>query len=171
VRTTLILLTLTLAACSSGPSAPQQADAAKIDRQLTELYRPLAALVEESRLSVQDFMKKEGRQQVLPSDRPPTDDELKRWIAKFEGDLMPRNERMCALIRSKRDLVDGPELPASWQALLEHQDGWRAAHEKWTKEGVAYPFHAPTPFPRSLERELKASIAALEARRDALKKG
>jgi len=170
VRTALILLPLSLAACAAGPSAQQQAEAARIERQLAELYRPLAALVEESRLSVQDFMKKEGRQQVLPSDRPPTDDELKRWIAKFEGDLMPRNERMCALIRSKRDLVDGPELPASWQALLEHQDGWRAAHEKWKKEGVAYPFHAPTPFPRSLERELKASIAALEARRDALKK-
>jgi hypothetical protein len=170
VRKTLFILTLTLAGCAAGPSAEQQAEIAKTDRQLAELYRPLAALVEESRLSVQDFLKKEGRQQVLPSDRPPTDDELKRWISKFESDLMPRNERMCALIRAKRDLVDGPSLPASWQALLEHQDGWRAAHEKWKKEGVAYPFHAPTPFPRSLERELKASIAALEARRDALMK-
>jgi len=167
VRTSLFILTLTLAGCASGPPAEN----ARVDRQLAELYRPLAALVEESRLSVQDFLKKEGRQQVLPSDRPPTDEELQRWISKFEGDLMPRNERMCALIRAKRDLVDGPELPASWQALLDHQDGWRAAHEKWKKEGLAYPFHAPTPFPRSLERELKASIATLEVRRDALKKG
>jgi hypothetical protein len=169
MRKTLVIMSLALSGCASGPT-PQQAELEKIDRQLTELYRPLVALVEESRLSVQDFMKKEGRQQVLPSDRPPTDDELRRWIAKFEGDLMPRNERMCALVRAKRDLVEGPALPASWQALLEHQDGWRAAHEKWKKDGVAYPFHAPTPFPRSLERELRASIAALEARRDALKK-
>ena len=169
MRKTLLLLTLTLAGCAAGPSAAQQAEAARIDRQLAELYRPLLTLVEESRLSVQDFMKQEGRKQVLPSDRPPTDDELRRWIAKFESDLMPRNERMCALIRAKRDLVDGPALPASWEALLEHQDGWRGAHEKWKKEGVAYPFHAPTPFPRSLERELKASIAALEARRNTLK--
>src|SRR6185295_1472448 len=130
--------------------------------------RPLSALVEESRLSVQDFLKKEGRTQVLPSDREPTEAELQRWIEKAEKDLMPRNDRMCALIRAHPDLVDGP-MPKSWTALLEHQDGWKEAHTKWRKEGVAYPFHAPTPFPRLLEKELKASIASLEARRDALK--
>jgi len=164
-----VLLAVFLAGCATAPAA-ESPELARVDRQLSELYRPLAALVEESRLSVQDFMKKEGRQQVLPSDREPTEDELRRWIEKFEKDLMPRNDRMCALIRAKKDLVDGP-LPASWQALLDHEDGWKSAHEKWKTEGVPYPFHAPTPFPRSLERELKASIAKLEERRASLRKG
>ena len=84
--------------------------------------------------------------------------------------MMPRNERMCALIRAKRDLVDGP-LPASWQALLDHWDGWKEDHEKWKKQGVPYSFTARTPFPRSLERELRASIAQMEERLAALKKG
>jgi hypothetical protein len=170
MRKTLITLLILAAGCASGPSAEEK-ELARVERQLSELYRPLAALVEESRLSVQEFLKKEGRTQILPSDREPTEAELKRWIEKAEKDLMPRNERMCALIRAKRELVDGPALPANWQALLDHQDGWRADHEKWRKEGVAYPFHAPTPFPRPLERELKASISKLEERRDALKKG
>ena len=168
---TLVLVALVLAGCASGPSPEEQARIARIERQLSELYRPLAALLEESRLSVQDFLKKEGRQQTLPSDRPPTDEELRRWLQKAEGDLMPRNERMCVLIRSKRDLVEGGTLPANWQALLDHWDGWKAQHEKWKKEGVEYPFHAPSPFPRLLEKEVRASISALEARRDALKKG
>jgi hypothetical protein len=168
VRKTLILLSLTVAGCASGPTPEQQAEIARIDRQLAELYRPLAAMLEESRVSVQDFLKKEGRQQTLPSDRPPTDDEIRRWLAKAEGDLMPRNDRMCALIRAKRDLVEGGELPKNWQALLDHWDGWKEQHEKWKKEGVPYPFHAPSPFPRLLEKEVKASIAALEARREAL---
>lgn len=159
MRSLSILGLLILPGCATGPG-----EAARIEAQLAELYRPLVALVEESRLSVQDFMKKEGRKEVLPSDRPPTDEELKRWIAKAEGDLMPRNDRMCALIRAKRPLVDGPALPASWQALLDHEDGWRADHDKWKKEGVAYPFHARTPFPRLLEKELRADIQRLEAR-------
>lgn len=155
--------------CASGPT-PERQELDRIERQLRELYLPLVALVEESRLSVQDFLKKEGRKEILPSDREVTEAELKRWIEKAEGDLMPRNDRMCALIRAHGDLVDGAALPASWQALLEHQDGWRADHQKWRKEGVPYPFHSRTPFPRSLERELKASIAKLEARRDELSK-
>jgi hypothetical protein len=171
VKTILFILGLTLAGCASGPAPEQQAEIARIERQLSELYRPLATLLEESRLSVQDFLKKEGRQQTLPSDRPPTEDELRRWLAKAEGDLMPRNDRMCTLIRAKRDLVQGGELPKNWQALLDHWDGWKAQHEKWKKEGVEYPFHAPSPFPRLLEKEVKASIAELESRRDALKKG
>lgn len=158
-----ILASLILAGCSSGP-----AEANRIDRQLSELYRPLLALVEESRQSYLDFKKKEGRQELLPTDRPLTDEELKRYIDQIEKEMMPRNEKMCAIIRSKRDLAEGPE-PASWQALLDHQDGWREDHEKWRKDGVAYPFHARTSFPRSLERELRASIADLEGRRDRAK--
>jgi hypothetical protein len=163
-----LLLALILTGCSSGPSPV--GEGVRIKMQLDELYRPLAALVEESRLSVQDFLKKEGRIQIMPTDRTLTDEELKRWIEKAEKDLLPRNDKMCALIRAKQELVEGGTLPKSWQALLEHQDGWREDHDKWRKEGVAYPFHARTSFPRTLEKELKASIASLEERRAALLK-
>ena len=162
-----LLLALILTGCAAGPSREEQT--ALIERQLSELYRPLAAMVEESRLSYVAFKKKEGRQESLPTDRTLTDEEMKRWIDHIEKEIFPRNEKMCTLIRSKRSLADGAE-PPSWQALLEHQDGWREDHEKWRKEGVAYPFHARTSFPRTLERELKASIAALEERRAALAK-
>src|SRR5262245_20962497 len=161
-----ILASLILAGCATGPTREEQI--VRIDRQLSELYRPLVALVEESRLARDAFLKKEGRQQPLPTDRTLTDEELRRYIDQIEKNIFPRNERMCALIRTKRDLAEGSE-PPSWQALLDHQDGWREDHEKWRKEGVAYPFHARSAFPRSLERELKASIAALEERRSALK--
>ena len=154
--------------CAGAPG-PEPGEAARIERQLGDLYQPLLALIVESRESRQDFLKKEGRNEALPSDREPTEAELKRWIEKMEGDLFPRNDRMCALIRGKRDLVDGATLPASWQALLDHQDTWRADHEKWRKEGVPYPFHSRTGFPRSLERELRADIQRLEGRRDALR--
>jgi hypothetical protein len=161
-----LLAGMILTGCSTGPTREEQI--ARIDRQLSELYRPLVALVEESRLARDAFLKKEGRQQPVPTDRTLTDEELRRYIDQIEKNIFPRNERMCALIRSKRDLAEGPE-PASWQALLDHQDGWRGDHEKWRKEGVAYPFYARSAFPRSLERELKASIAALEERKAALK--
>lgn len=159
MRRTLLASLIVIAGCATEPAA-----ASRTKRQLDELYRPLLALVEESRVSYLAFKKKEGREELLPTNRTLTDEELKRYVDQIEKDMMPRNEKMCALIRSKRDLVDGPDLPASWKALLEHHDGWREDHEKWRKEGVAYPFHARTGFPRTLEKELRASIAELEKR-------
>ena len=160
IRKAPILVGLILiAGCASGPTPEELA---RINRQLDELYRPLLALVEESRVSYLAFKKKEGREELLPTNRTLTDEELKRYLDQIEKDMMPRNEKMCALIKSKRDLVDGADLPASWKALIEHHEGWREDHEKWRKEGVAYPFHARTGFPRMLEKELREKIQELE---------
>src|SRR6185503_1959262 len=106
MRKIAVLTSLIIGGCASGPTPEERA---RIDRQLAELYRPLLALVEESRLARDAFLKKEGRQQPLPTDRTLTDEEMKRYIDQIEKNIFPRNEKMCALIRSKRDLVEGPE--------------------------------------------------------------
>jgi hypothetical protein len=138
---------------------------ARTERQLAELYRPLLALVKESRASVEDFLKNTlKREYIFPPDGKWPPEELKLWLAKAEGDLMPRNDRMCALVRGKRDLVDGTDLPPAWKVLLEHQDGWNAAHRRWKEQGVKYPWHAPSPFPKNLERALEMDIERLEKR-------
>jgi hypothetical protein len=147
--------------------SPENPELVRVERQLDELYRPLLALVRESHASVQDFMKsKLGRDWIFPLEN---EAEVKAWLEKAEGDLMPRNERMCALVRAKRDLLDSPDLPPNWKALLDHQDGWRAAHEKWKANHIAYSWHSPTTFPKRLEAELAAEVERLEKRRDQLK--
>lgn len=163
----IVSLILIGAGCAgSAPTGGDERD--RVERQLNELYRPLLALVQESHLSVQEFMKtKLGRDWIFPLENA---EEVKLWLVKAETDLMPRNERMCALIRSHESLVDGAELPPSWKALLEHQDGWRAVHEKWKNDHLPYSWHSPTPFPKRLESELESSIQKLEKRRDELKK-
>ncbi len=159
------------AGCAGAPTAEQE-EAPRIDRQLGELYRPLLALVLESRASIEKFMEtKLKREYIFPTDRDLEGAELKLWLEQAEGDTMPRNERMCALVRAKRDLVDGPELPTSFKQLLEHQDGWRAVHEKWKKDRVPYKsWKAPSPFPKQLQGELEETIQKLEKRRAALSK-
>ncbi|MBV8878628.1 MAG: hypothetical protein JO332_01570 [Planctomycetaceae bacterium] len=146
----------------AGPAATKDEPRVRVERQLQELYRPLLALVVESHDSVQDFMKTAlKRDWIFPLE---TDQEVKLWLDKAERDLMPRNERMCALVRSKRDLVDGPDLTPNLKALLEHQDGWRAVHEKWKRDHVPYNWHSPTSFPKRLQAELEDTVQKLEAR-------
>ena len=154
-------LVVALAACGAPAEAPSAASRTR--RQLDELYRPLLAMVQESRRSVEAYLAELGRDYIHPTEGELQGPEREAWLKKAEGDLMPRNERMCALIRSKRELIDG-RMPASWQALLDHQDGWKAAHEKWKKDGMPYGLRAPKSFPRRLENDLLDDIAKLEAR-------
>jgi len=154
---------MTALGCAGAPSAEEE----RIDRQLGELYRPRLALVLESRASVEKFMEtKLKREYIFPIDRDLQGEELKLWLEQAEGDTMPRNERMCALVRAKRDLVDGPDLPTSFKALLEHQDAWRAVHAKWTRDRVPYAnWKSPSPFPKGLQGDLEDAIEKLEKRR------
>jgi hypothetical protein len=157
---TAAVLAGVLASCAGGPD-PRE----RTRRQLDELYRPLLALVRESRASVEHFLEHVlKREYIFPTDGPMKDEELKLWLEKAEGDLMPRNDRMCALIRAKRDLAEGAELPPAWKTLLEHQDAWNAAHRKWRREGVKYNWRSPIPFPRNLERSLEMDVEKLERR-------
>ncbi len=157
------IIAAALAALLTGCAGGAVVDRARIERQLAELYRPLLALVVESRVSVEEFMKnKLGRDYITPPGGELTPGDAKLWLEAAEGDIMPRNERMCALVRAKRDLVEGPDLPPAWKALLEHQDGWAAAHRKWKEQGVKYNLKAPSPFPRNLERSLEMDIERLE---------
>lgn len=155
-------LALFAAGCSNVEEA-RHVERVRVERQLSELYKPLLVLVQESHASVQDFMKtKLNRDWIFPLEN---EAEVKLWLEKAEKDLMPRNERMCELLRTKRDLVDGPEFPPSFKALIDHQDGWRTLHEKWKKDQIPYSWHSPSSFPKRLEVELEASIEKLEKRR------
>jgi hypothetical protein len=167
-----IAMVLILAAGCSGAPTAEQKEATRIDRQLSELYRPLLALVMESRASIEKFMEtKLKREYIFPTDHDLEGEELKLWLEQAEGDTMPRNERMCALIRAKRDLVDGPDLPASFTQLLEHQYRWREVHEKWKRDHVPYKaWKSPASFPKQLQGELEEAIEKLEKRRAGLPK-
>lgn len=142
-----------------------------VNRQLEELYGPLLFLVEESRLAVDDVLQKLGRPGIFPLNPEKKDEEEKFWIFRAENEFMPRNERMCKIVRKKGHWAEGAELPASFTALLEHQETWRLLHARWKKEGVAYGWGSRTPFPRPLLPELRRSFQGLKARQAELVKG
>jgi hypothetical protein len=147
---------------AAGCAAEKAPEPPRAKRQLDELYRPLLAMVVESRESVVAFLGVLGREWIHPNEGELQGRERELWLEKAEKDLMPRNDRMCALVRAKRDLVDGP-LPETWQALLDHQDRWKADHAQWKKDGKPYGLRARNPFPRYLEAELRKDIERLEA--------
>ncbi len=146
---------LLIAGCETAPSKQD------LERkQAEQLYRPLLALVKESRASVEKFMQtKLHRDYIHPTEGNLQGEELKLWLEQVEGDLMPRNQRMCVLVRAHANPeIDGPDLTKQFKMLLAHQEGWSALHEKWKKDKVAYNWRAPSPFPRLLQRELEDKL-------------
>lgn len=150
-----LILLMGVGGCEAAPTKQE------VERkQQEQLYKPLLALVKESRASVEKFMQtKLQRDYIHPTNGNLEGEELKMWLEQVESDLMPRNERMCALVRAHANPeIDGADLTKQFKMLLTHQDGWRALHEKWQKEKVAYNWRAPSPFPRLLQRELEDKL-------------
>jgi hypothetical protein len=63
-----------------------------VERQIEELYGPLAAVVYEGRRTFLDLLDSLGRTYVFHKDRPLPPDELKTWIFWAETDFLLRNE-------------------------------------------------------------------------------
>lgn len=144
-----------IAGCEAAPSKQELEK-----KQAEELYKPLLQLVRESRAAIEKFMEtKLKRDYIHPTGGNLEGEELKMWLEQLDGDLMPRNEKMVALVRAHQNPeLDGPDLTKQMQQLLKHQDGWRELHEKWKKDKVAYNWRAPSPFPRLLQRELEDKL-------------
>src|SRR5579862_7089076 len=101
-------LVLWAAGCAV-PAPTRNEELVRVERQLAELYRPLLALVRESHASVQDFMKSRlGGDWIFPLEN---EAEVQAWLEQGEVRMMPRNVRMCALVVSKPEPADGPDLP------------------------------------------------------------
>jgi hypothetical protein len=149
----------------------KQAAALKhIERQLEELYGPLAFLILEGRQTLHELLASLGRKHVFTEDRPLLDDELKTWMFWVENDFLPRNRKMKALISTKTYLVDGPAIPNSFLTFLDHHNSWQINHKRWQKEHIPYSWHSTINYPETFEEDVLNSFKSLKARHHQLLK-
>jgi hypothetical protein len=143
----------------------KQAAALKyIERQLEELYGPLAFLILEGRQTFRELLESLGRNHVFAGDGPLPDHELKTWLFWVENDFLPRNERMKALLSTKTHLLEGPNIPISHLAFLDHHNSWSINHLRWQKQALPYSWHSKVNWPQSFGKEVLSSFEILKAR-------
>jgi hypothetical protein len=135
-----------------------------VERQLEELYGPLAAELYEGRRTFTDLLDSLGRRYVFPADGVLPPDELKTWLFWAESDFLPRNERIKALLMRKTHLIDGPVLPDSYISFLDHCNSWAINHRRWKEQGVKYSWHSKINWPAAFEEEVLASFRDLKRR-------
>jgi hypothetical protein len=113
-----------------------------IEKQLEELYGPLAFWVMDGKDSYADLLGVLGRDEVFIDDKELTPGELKAWLFWIENDIFPRHERIQTLLSTKTHLIEGDKVPQSYLDFLKYFNSWRMSHLRWKKEGKKYSWQS-----------------------------
>ena len=132
------------------------------ERQLEELYGPLAFLILEGQRTFKDLMEVLGRDYVFDENDFISEEDLKIWLFWVENDFFPRNEKIQQLIIAKTPLIHGDKMPQSFLRFLEHHNSWKIDHLRWQKEGVKYSWHSKINWPQDFEEEVINTFSALK---------
>ncbi len=139
-----------------------------VERQLEELYGPVAFLLYEGRRTFIDLLDTLGRDFVFKEGEPLPEDELKTWLFWAEHSLIPKNEKIKQLLMSKTHLIEGSRFPDSYVAFLDHHNSWTINHERWKQDRVEYSWHSKINWPDSFGKEVLSTFESLKAKHAAL---
>lgn len=141
-----------------------------VERQLEELYGPLAFLVVEGRRAAQDFVEALGREPVFEGEGVLSQEEVKLWLFWVEHDFMPRNEKIQQLLMSKAHLIEGDKVPVSFVEYLQYYNSWRMSHLRWKKEEINYMWRSKAAWPASFTEEVLRTFKELKAQHNKIAK-
>jgi hypothetical protein len=135
-----------------------------VERQIEELYGPLAALLYEGRRTFLDLLQSLGRNHVFDYDKSLSPDDLKTWLFWAESEFLPRNDQIKSLLKAKAHLVLGPRFPDSYVAFFDHCNSWAIHHRRWKEDGTEYSWRSKINFPAEFEHEVLATFQTLKSR-------
>jgi hypothetical protein len=138
------------------------------ERQLEELYGPLALLLIEGRRTFKDLLEIFGRKYIFVDDQPLSKEEFKTWIFWAENDFMPRNDKIKTLLMSKTHLIEGDEIPESYITFLDHCNSWQINHLRWKEEKVEYTWRSKIDWPKEFSKDVLATFKKLRKRHASL---
>lgn len=135
-----------------------------IERQIEELYGPLAAALFEGRRSFHDLLDSLGRQYVFPANGQLPEEELRTWLFWAETEFLPMNEYIKNLLKTKAHLIYGAEFPDSYVNFLDHCNSWAVNHRRWKEQQVTYSWHSKVNWPELFEKQVIDTFQLLKLR-------
>lgn len=139
-----------------------------VERQVEDLYGPLAFLIYDNRRTFLDLLDTLGRNHIFVAGQPLPPDELRTWLFWAEAECLPRNERIKSLLMSKTHLIEGAKFPQSYVFFLDYCNSWAFNHRRWKEQGIEYSWHSKINWPEEFEKEIIATFEELKERHSAL---
>jgi hypothetical protein len=143
-------------------SSKRTAALAHIEKQLEELYGPLAFLVLEGKQTFRELLDALGRNYVFDSNDKISAGDLKLWLFWAENDFMPRNLKIQTLLSEKTHLLYDSKMVASYLQFLNHHNSWMIRHLRWQKEHVEYSWHSNINFPERFTEDVLTAFSELQ---------
>ncbi|WP_413458452.1 hypothetical protein [Herbaspirillum huttiense] len=135
-----------------------------LERQIEELYGPLASALFEGRRTYLDLLDTLGRETVFIGEELLSESDLATWLFWAEADFLPRNEFIKTLLKTKAHLIEGSTFPESHIEFLDHCNSWAINHRRWKEEKVPYSWHSKINWPDDFERDVLLTAQSLKNR-------
>lgn len=135
-----------------------------LERQLSDLYGPLTFLLLEGDQVFDDLCQdfgdewREGRRYL-------TDEaEIKKWIYWAENYFIPRNQAVQTLLSQQSHLIEGAQLPPSFQKFARHHASWTLEMKRWREKGVGDGLFSRHSWPVEFSEEVESTFQLLKQR-------
>jgi len=132
-----------------------------VERQIEELYGPLAAALYEGRRTFLDLLDSLGRPYVFPPEGELPEDELRTWLYWAESEFLPKNDYIKTLLKTKAHLIYGGDFPESYVDFLDHCNSWAVNHRRWKEQQVEYSWHPKISWSNNFEVQVLETFQTL----------
>lgn len=134
-----------------------------IDKQISNLYGPIYALIIESKVSFSRILYQLGRNCVIPEDKSffdLPDNEQKIWKHYVDTYKIKSQMKIVEIMRNNLHLVYNSELPTCYKDFLDYSLGWELLanqrdHGVFNYYEYHYIFNYPTEFSHYIRTTLE----------------
>lgn len=138
-----------------------QAALRHLERQIEELYGPLAGLLTYSDIV---YNLEQSRKTLRPAEQASQDAEVIQYF--IENHYLPLNQQIITLLRTKTYLIVGDKTPESFTQFMSHAARLECLHNLW-RSTKQHSFFMPGPekdWPRIFHSEVEKGLQELRAK-------
>lgn len=141
-----------------------QARLERINRQLSELYGPMLATLEDGERAWRYFLREHrpNQRSFFTPGVEPNAEELELWRRWMTTVFMPRNRALYELVVSKADLLLDREMPSTLLDLCAHVAAWEVVVSQWAANDFS-EYRSVIKFPKQAEDYARRSFSILKS--------
>lgn len=136
-----------------------------IDKQISNLYGPIYALIIEGDVSFSRILYQLGRQFVIPKDKSFYDlpeHEQKIWKHYVDTYKIPNQMKIVEIMRDNLHLIYNSEIPTCYKEFLDYSLGWEMLDNQ-KQNGVPnyYEYHYVFSYPTEFNYYIRTTLQTL----------
>lgn len=136
-----------------------------IDKQISNLYGPMYALIIEGDVSFSRILYQLGRRCVIPRDKSFSDlpeDEQKIWKHYVDTYKIENQMKMVKIMRNNLHLIYNSEIPTCYKEFLDYSLGWEMLDNQ-KRNGVPnyYEYHYVFNYPTEFNHYIRTTLQTL----------